>query len=66
MRELGILQLIRQPCVQAPDMYRAAAVRNPVTNIATMLGSTDIPDWFTRPFFSFFFLFFITLEPRDE
>ncbi|KAJ1495951.1 hypothetical protein T484DRAFT_1760956 [Baffinella frigidus] len=28
----------------APDVYRAAAVRNPVTNIATMLGSTDIPD----------------------
>ena len=32
--------------MQAPDMYRAAAVRNPVTNIATMLGSTDIPDWY--------------------
>ena len=30
----------------------AAAVRNPVTNIATMLGSTDIPDWFTHPIYS--------------
>ncbi|KNC47911.1 acylamino-acid-releasing enzyme [Thecamonas trahens ATCC 50062] len=25
--------------------YAAAALRNPVTNIATMLGATDIPDW---------------------
>ena len=29
----------------APDLFRAAALRNPVTNIATMVGVTDIPDW---------------------
>jgi len=30
---------------QFPDFYRAAVVRNPVVNIASQLGSTDIPDW---------------------
>ena len=30
---------------QYPELFRAAAVRNPVTNIATMYGATDIPDW---------------------
>lgn len=30
---------------QAPDKFVAAAVRNPVCNIASMVGTTDIPDW---------------------
>lgn len=31
--------------MQAPDKFVAAAVRNPVCNIASMVGTTDIPDW---------------------
>jgi acylaminoacyl-peptidase len=30
---------------QYPDLYRATVMRNPVINVATMSGSTDIPDW---------------------
>ena len=30
---------------QHPDLFRAAALRNPVTNIPAMFGVTDIPDW---------------------
>jgi len=30
---------------QYPDLFKVAAMRNPVTNIATMVTSTDIPDW---------------------
>jgi len=30
---------------QFPDLFKAAAMRNPVSNIASMLSSTDIPDW---------------------
>ncbi|CAI9544606.1 unnamed protein product, partial [Staurois parvus] len=30
---------------QYPDFYKSCTVRNPVTNITTMAGSTDIPDW---------------------
>jgi acylaminoacyl-peptidase len=30
---------------QHPDLFRVAALRNPVTNIASMTTSTDIPDW---------------------
>ncbi|KAI6694193.1 hypothetical protein NL676_021903 [Syzygium grande] len=30
---------------QAPDKFIAAAVRNPVCNLALMVGTTDIPDW---------------------
>ncbi|CAN6441137.1 unnamed protein product [Victoria cruziana] len=30
---------------QEPDKFVAAAVRNPVCNISSMVGTTDIPDW---------------------
>ncbi|XP_009773638.1 acylamino-acid-releasing enzyme isoform X2 [Nicotiana tabacum] len=30
---------------QAPDKFAAAAARNPVCNLALMVGTTDIPDW---------------------
>ncbi|EDV25903.1 uncharacterized protein TRIADDRAFT_24080, partial [Trichoplax adhaerens] len=30
---------------QFPDLFKACAVRNPVTDIASMLNVTDIPDW---------------------
>ncbi|CAH8319166.1 unnamed protein product [Eruca vesicaria subsp. sativa] len=30
---------------QAPDKFVAAAARNPVCNLASMVGITDIPDW---------------------
>jgi len=30
---------------QFPELFKVAALRNPVTNIATMVTATDIPDW---------------------
>ena len=30
---------------QYPNLFRACAMRNPVTNIPSMFGVTDIPDW---------------------
>jgi acylaminoacyl-peptidase len=30
---------------QFPDFYKCAILHNPVTNIANMIGTTDIPDW---------------------
>ncbi|KAH9764693.1 Acylamino-acid-releasing enzyme [Citrus sinensis] len=30
---------------QAPDKFVAAAARNPLCNLALMVGTTDIPDW---------------------
>ncbi|XWS52397.1 hypothetical protein CRYUN_Cryun11dG0067000 [Craigia yunnanensis] len=31
--------------LEAPDKFVAAAARNPVCNISSMVGITDIPDW---------------------
>lgn len=31
--------------LQAPDRFVAAAARNPVCNLALMVGTSDIPDW---------------------
>ncbi|XP_069500275.1 acylamino-acid-releasing enzyme-like isoform X2 [Ambystoma mexicanum] len=30
---------------QYPSAYKACAVRNPIINFVTLIGSTDIPDW---------------------
>ena len=30
---------------QYPELFKVAAMRNPVTNIASMVTATDIPDW---------------------
>lgn len=30
---------------QYPDFFKAACMRNPVTNMASMTATTDIPDW---------------------
>jgi acylaminoacyl-peptidase len=30
---------------QYPDVYKAVVTRNPVTDVASMFNSTDIPDW---------------------
>jgi len=31
--------------LQAPDKFAAAVARNPVCNLALMVGTSDIPDW---------------------
>ena len=30
---------------QHPELFKVAAMRNPCTNLASMVSSTDIPDW---------------------
>ena len=31
-----------------PELFKASVLRNPVTNIASMVTTTDIPDWYVR------------------
>ncbi|KAH0993897.1 hypothetical protein GBA52_005380 [Prunus armeniaca] len=43
--EEALQSLLGKVGSQAPDKFVAAAARNPVCNLALMVGTTDIPDW---------------------
>ncbi|XP_059312322.1 acylamino-acid-releasing enzyme-like isoform X2 [Lycium ferocissimum] len=43
--EEAVQSLPRRAGSQAPEKFAAAAARNPVCNLALMVGTTDIPDW---------------------
>ncbi|PIK51765.1 putative acylamino-acid-releasing enzyme isoform X2 [Apostichopus japonicus] len=48
---------------QYPEFYKVCAVRNPVCNIAAMLGYSDIPDWcFVEAGFEFTYNFVPTSD----
>jgi acylaminoacyl-peptidase len=53
---------------QFPELYKVAAMRNPCTNLASMVTSTDIPDWvYVESFGSNYYNFANFRHPnRDE
>jgi acylaminoacyl-peptidase len=53
---------------QFPDLFKVAAMRNPCTNLASMVTSTDIPDWVYVESFGTKYYNFANFRPpnRDE
>ena len=53
---------------QFPELYKVAAMRNPCTNLASLVTSTDIPDWVYVESFGSNYYNFANFRPpnRDE
>ena len=37
--------IARRLLTRQPERYQACALRNPVSNLPALLGTSDIPDW---------------------